>query len=69
MFSEVLSEAERAELLTWIEAWEAAHPDVDAAHRVTGWIDVAYDFQSRRNFVPTSARTDRPARLTLAPSH
>ena len=69
MFSEVLSEPERAELLTWIEAWEAAHPDVDAAHRVTGWIDVAYDFQSRRTRMPTSPRVDRPARLILAPSH
>jgi uncharacterized protein YijF (DUF1287 family) len=47
MFDQVLNESERAELLTWISAWEAAHPDADAAHRVTGWIDVAYAFQAR----------------------
>lgn len=42
----VFEAAERAELLTWIRAWEDAHPDVDNAHRITGWIDVAYAFQS-----------------------
>lgn len=46
MFEQVLDAAERAELRTWIEAWEAANPDADAAHRVTGWIDVAYAFQA-----------------------
>ncbi|MBK9739133.1 MAG: hypothetical protein IPO93_06420 [Actinobacteria bacterium] len=46
MFEQVLDAAERAELRAWIEEWEAAHPDADAAHRVTGWIDVAYAFQA-----------------------
>ena len=48
MFDRVLEAPERAELLSWIETWEADNPDVDNAHRVTGWIDVAYDFQARR---------------------
>jgi hypothetical protein len=47
MFDQVFTEDERAELLVWIHRWEAANPDVDAAHRVTGWIDVAYAFQAR----------------------
>ncbi len=47
MFELVLDESERCELLEWIREWEAANPSVDAAHRVTGWIDVAYDFQAR----------------------
>lgn len=47
MFDQVLEESERAELLLWIRQWEAENPDVDAAHRITGWIDVAYAFQAR----------------------
>lgn len=47
MFEQVLDGPERAELRVWIEEWEAANPDADAAHRVTGWIDVAYAFQAR----------------------
>ena len=47
MFDQVLEESERAELLLWIRRWEADNPDVDAAHRITGWIDVAYAFQAR----------------------
>lgn len=47
MFDQVLEESERAELLGWIQKWEAQNPDVDPAHRVTGWIDVAYAFKSR----------------------
>jgi hypothetical protein len=47
MFDQVFTEAERAELLECIRAWERANPDVDAAHRVTGWIDVAYDYQAQ----------------------
>ena len=47
MFDQVLTESERAELLVWIRRWEAAHPDADPSHRVTGWIDVAYAFQTR----------------------
>ena len=41
MFGEVFTVDERADLLTWIQAWEAENPDVTAAERVTGWIDVA----------------------------
>lgn len=52
MFSEVLTPQERAELLVWIHEWEDAHPDVDAAHRVTGWIDVAYAYQARARRTP-----------------
>jgi hypothetical protein len=47
MFDQVLEAPQRAELLQWIRAWEAANPDVDSAHRITGWIDVAYAFQAR----------------------
>lgn len=47
MFDQVLEAAERAELIAWIREWEAAHPEVDNAHRITGWIDVAYAFQAR----------------------
>jgi len=56
MFDQVFSEAERAELLVWIHEWEAAHPDADAAHRVTGWIDVAYSFQARPHAKPAATR-------------
>jgi len=48
MFDQVLDAQERSELLAWIRAWEDANPDVDNAHRVTGWIDVAYAFQARQ---------------------
>ena len=48
MFDQVLGESERAELMRWIHEWESAHPGIDAAHRLTGWIDVAYAFESRR---------------------
>ena len=53
---------ERADLLTWIQAWEAENPDVTAAERVTGWIDVAYAFQERGVSVP-SWRPPKPAPL------
>ena len=46
LFEQVLDPAERAELLIRIREWEAANPDVDSAHRITGWIDVAYEFQA-----------------------
>jgi hypothetical protein len=58
MFAGVFTPEERAELLIWIREWEAANPDVDSAHRITGWIDVAYAFQSRR---PRTVRTPAPA--------
>jgi len=48
MFDQVMDEAERAELLVCIKEWEAANPGVDSAHRVTGWIDVAYDLRARK---------------------
>ena len=57
MFDQVLDDEERAELLVWIRRWEDRNPGVDPAHRVTGWIDVAYEFQARRDGtpVPTSS--------------
>jgi len=48
MFDQVLEPDERAELLIRIHAWEAAHPGVDNARRITGWIDVAYEFQAQQ---------------------
>jgi len=48
MFEQVLDAEERAELLDRIRAWEAAHPDVDNASRLTAWIDVAYEMQAAR---------------------
>ena len=62
MFGEVFTAEERADLLTWIRAWEAENPDVTAAQRVTGWIDVAYAFQERGVSVP-SWRPPKPAPL------
>ena len=47
MFTDALSDDERAELLDWVRAWDVAHPDVDPAHRLIGWIDAAYAYQSR----------------------
>lgn len=55
MFDQVLEADARAGLLVWIREWEAANPDVDNAHRITGWIDVAYAFQAR-NLVTGDAR-------------
>jgi hypothetical protein len=59
MFDQVLDRDERAELMVRIRAWEAANPDVDNAHRITGWIDVAYEFQARG---PAAAGTVSPVR-------
>lgn len=53
MFGEVFTDEERADLLAWIRAWEAENPDVTAAERVTGWIDVAYAFQERGVSLPS----------------
>lgn len=64
MFADVFTPDERTELLDWIRAWDAEHPDVDAAHRVTGWIDVAYAFQARGRSVSPAAR---PATETAEP--
>ncbi len=61
MFDQVLGEDERVELLAWIEEWEAANPDADSAHRVTGWIDVAYSFQARTNQTPRPRGSKRVA--------
>ena len=63
MFDQVLEPDERAELMVHIRAWEAANPDVDNAHRITGWIDVAYAFQARR---PAAAGTVSPIRRHLS---
>jgi len=63
MFDQVLDRDERAELMVRIRAWEAANPDVDNAHRITGWIDVAYEFQARR---PVPAGTVSPIRRHLS---
>lgn len=63
MFGEVFTEEERADLLAWITAWEAENPDVTAAERVTGWIDVAYAFQERGVSRP-SWRPPQPAPVT-----
>jgi hypothetical protein len=60
MFDQVLEGSERAELIEWIRHWEAANPDVDNAHRITGWIDVAYAFQARAT---TPADTRQLVRL------
>jgi hypothetical protein len=62
MFDQVLDPDERAELMVRIRAWEAAHPDVDNAHRITGWIDVAYEFQAGS---PVAAQTPSPIRRHL----
>jgi hypothetical protein len=61
MFDQVFTESERAELLAWIHRWEAENPEVDAALRVTGWIDVAYSFQARIDLEDEYAATVRPA--------
>ena len=53
MFGKVFTQEERADLLTWIQAWEDENPRVTAAERVTGWIDVAYAFQERGVSVPS----------------
>ena len=64
MFGEVFTPDERADLLTWIQAWEAENPDVTAAERVTGWLDVAYAFQERGVSVP-SWRPAKPAQVSV----
>jgi hypothetical protein len=72
MFDQVLTADERAELLIRIRAWEAANPDVDNAHRITGWIDVAYEFQAS-NLAngevrgPVRSRAQTPGTLFLVP--
>ncbi len=48
MFRDVLAEYERAELVARIRAWEAEHPDLSPSERISGWIDIAYDFQAGR---------------------
>jgi hypothetical protein len=51
LFDRVLEPDERAELLIRIQAWEAANPGVDNARRVTGWIDVTYEFHAQQRAV------------------
>lgn len=62
MFDQVLSQAERAELLDRIREWETANPDVAPAQRVTAWIDLAYELQA-------SHRDVRPSASSHAPTH
>lgn len=64
MFEQVMGEAERAELLACIKTWEAENPDVDSAHRVTAWIDIAYDVRSRANAGPRALSEVRIADST-----
>jgi hypothetical protein len=55
MFADVFTAPERVELLEWISRWEAENPDVQSAHRVTAWIDVAYSYQEYRKRNPVAA--------------
>ena len=48
MFADVLTPSERQDLLARIEAWEAANPGLSSAERITGWIDVAYEYQAEK---------------------
>ena len=66
MFDQVLSATERAELLVWIRRWDAANPNADPAHRVTGWIDVAYAFQARSEPGRDSAESTRESGWQLS---
>jgi hypothetical protein len=61
MFADAFTDDERTELAQWIEAWDAANPDVPQAQRLTGWIDVAYAFQERGASRPSWSPA-RPAR-------
>jgi hypothetical protein len=64
MFGEVFTAEERADLLAWIQSWETENPEVTAAERVTGWIDVAYAFQERGVSLPSW----RPPRAAPQPA-
>lgn len=48
MFADVLTPSERQALLARIEDWEAANPGLTSAERITGWIDVAYEYQAEK---------------------
>lgn len=48
MFADVLTPSERQDLLARIELWEAANPGLSSAERITGWIDVAYEYQAEK---------------------
>lgn len=48
MFRDVLAEDERAELVERIRAWEVENPDLSPGQRISGWIDIAYDYQAGR---------------------
>ena len=65
MFEQVMTEPERAELLASITVWESEHPDVDAAHRVTAWIDIAYEIRAKARSGPRTLSEVRIA--TSAP--
>jgi hypothetical protein len=57
MFANVFTADERAALLDRIHEWERRNPEVDSAHRITGWIDVAYAYQSHLNRADESRPT------------
>ena len=40
-FSATFTEAQRAELVTRIRAWDADHPELDRAARTEGWLALA----------------------------
>ncbi len=65
MFADVFTADERTHLLVWIRRWESENPDVGAAQRVTGWIDVAYEFQEhlKTHAVAEAAPDDVPSPL------
>lgn len=69
MFADVFTAEERVGLLEWVSRWDAENPDVAAAPRVTGWIDVAYAYQEHLKTHPVAdAREAREARDEVQPS-
>jgi hypothetical protein len=48
MFRDVFTDEERAELVERIKVWEVDHPGLTPSQRISGWIDLAYDFQAGR---------------------
>lgn len=64
MFRDVFTPDERRALLERITAWEAQNPGLSAGDRVTGWIDIAYEFQARQQ--PETERTYASAAVARA---
>ena len=67
MFADVFTAPERIGLLEWIQRWDEENPDVPSAHRVTGWIDVAYAYQEHLKRHPVAADTDVAAEADEEP--